>query len=81
VIKGYEIMDKNELKKLDAAALRNEVMLLKKELFNLKLNLISGQVKDMSQFKKLRTKIAQTLTFANMKQQEKKNKKNSKVKN
>jgi ribosomal protein L29 len=61
-------MEKANLKKLDAAALKNEVAQLKKELFNLKLNMITGQVKDMSQFKKLRVKIAQALTY--LKQQD-----------
>jgi len=56
-------MEKANLKKLDAVALKNEVVQLKKELFNLKLNMITGQVKDMSQFKKLRVKIAQALTY------------------
>ena len=60
-------MDKTEMKTLDIAALSKEAMLLKKELFNLKLSLISGQVKDLSQFKKLRAKIARTLTYLNQK--------------
>lgn len=61
-------MDKAELKKLDTAALQNEVMVMKKELFNLKISMISGQVKDVSQFKKLRKNIAQALTYLGMKQ-------------
>ena len=60
-------MDKAEMKKMDAAALNKEVDLLKKELFNLKLSLITGQVKDVSQFKKIRANIARTLTYLNEK--------------
>lgn len=63
-------MEKANLKKLDVIALKNEVAQLKKELFNLKLNMITGQVKDTSRFKKLRIKIAQALTY--LKQQENK---------
>ena len=66
-------MDKAEMKKLDATALRKEADLLKKELFNLKLSLITGQVKDVSQFKKLRVKIATALTYSNKKKDNKKN--------
>jgi ribosomal protein L29 len=63
------MMDKKELKNLDAPALKQEVALLKKELFNLKLNKITGQLKDLSQFKKLRVQIARALTYLNQKQQ------------
>ena len=60
-------MDKSELKNLDVAALQKEVALMQKELFNLRLSKISGQVKDVSQFRKLRVKIAQALTFLTQK--------------
>jgi ribosomal protein L29 len=60
-------MEKQELKKLDYVALKDEVNSLRKELFNLKLNRLSGQVKDFSQFKKLRVQIAQALTFLRQK--------------
>jgi ribosomal protein L29 len=62
-------MDKVELKNLGIDALLEEVGSLKKELFNLKLSLISGQVKDFSQFSKLRKKTAKVLTFLNEKKQ------------
>lgn len=58
------MMTKDELKKMNSAALSNEVASLRKELFNLKLGMITGQVKDTSQFKKLRISIAQALTLA-----------------
>lgn len=57
-------MDFAALKKLDQAALRNEAFSLKKELFNLRLTTLAGQVKDVSQFRKLRVKIAQCLTLS-----------------
>jgi len=64
-------MDKAEMKNLDAATLKNEIEHSKKELFNLKLGVISGQVKDYSQFRKLRTKIARALTYLNQKERTK----------
>ncbi len=42
--------------------LKQEVLELKKELFNLKLNASTMHVKDYSQFKKLRQRIARALT-------------------
>lgn len=63
------MMDKKELKNLDTEVLKQEIASLKKELFNLKLNKITGQVKDLSQFRKLRVQIARALTFLKQKQQ------------
>ena len=63
------MMDKKELKNLDLGALNHEIDSLRKELFNLKLNKITGQVKDLSQFSKLRVQIARALTFLKQKQQ------------
>ena len=63
------MMDKKELKNLDSEDLKQEVVSLKRELFNLKLNKITGQLKDLSQFKKLRVQIARALTYLNQKQQ------------
>ena len=63
------MMDKKELKNLDTEALKQEIASLKKELFNLKLTKITGQLKDLSQFKKLRVQIARALTYLNQKQQ------------
>lgn len=56
-------MTRDELKKMDTVGLEKEVESLRKELFNLKLGKIVGQVKDTSQFKKLRVTIAQALTL------------------
>ncbi len=60
-------MDKTEMKNLSIVDLKKEGESLKKELFNLKLGMISGQVKDVSQFGKLRKKVAQVLTYLNLK--------------
>lgn len=46
----------------DGRSLHEEVAACRKELFALKMNLQAGQVKDNSQFKKLRRKIARALT-------------------
>ncbi len=53
------------LKSLDPVALKSEIEATRKELFNLRLNMAAGQIKDTSQFKKLRTKIACALTVLN----------------
>ena len=51
----------DELKKLEISALVQEAESLKKELFNLKIGKVTGQVKDISQFHKLRRQIARVL--------------------
>ena len=61
-------MEKIDFKKLDEKALRKEVTSLKKELFNLRLNVAVGEVKDFSQFKKLRKNVARALTFLKKKE-------------
>jgi ribosomal protein L29 len=63
------MITKDELKKLDRVALENEAKSLKKEYFNLKLGMITGQVKDTAQFEKIRKQVARMLTFARAKQQ------------
>ncbi len=65
-------MKKEDFKKLDAKAIREDITKLKKELFDLRLNLVGGEVKDYSQFKKLRTNIARRLTFLGGKEKDKK---------
>ncbi len=59
---------KEELKKLDTDSLKQELNNMRKELFNLRLSFRSGEVKDYSQFKKVKTNIARCFTF--LKQQE-----------
>jgi len=61
-------MEKIDFKKLDESTLRKEVTHLKKELFNLRLNVAAGEVKDFSQFKKLRKNVARALTFLKKKE-------------
>ena len=63
------MMTKDELKKLDIAALQNEEKLLRRELFNLRLGLLTGQVKDTSQFMKIDRQVARTLTLIQQKKQ------------
>ncbi len=60
--------EKKEFKNLDVTALNQEVISLRKELFNLKLNQLTGQVKDISQFSKLKKQIARAQTFLKQKQ-------------
>lgn len=57
------MMNKKDLVNLDKDSLNKEIISLRKELFNLKMNRISGQVKDTSQFKKLRREVARIQTF------------------
>ncbi len=52
---------------LDFEALSKEIEATRKELFNLRLNMVAGQVKDVSQFKKLKVKVARALTMLNKK--------------
>ena len=65
-------MKKEEIKKLDKASLHKELARLRKELFNLKLSISGREVKDYSQFKKLRTDVARTLSFLNQREKESK---------
>jgi len=64
-------MKKEELKKLNVSELKKEAFLLKKELFNLGMSASVGEVKDYSQFKKLRANISCCLTFLNQNKNEK----------
>ncbi|MCF7899039.1 50S ribosomal protein L29 [Candidatus Babeliales bacterium] len=60
-------MNIDEIRKMDASSLLREVDQLKKDIFNLKLNLAVGQAKDYSQLKKIRINIARCLTVLNQK--------------
>ncbi len=60
-------MSKTELSSMNKESLKKEVSQLKKEFFNLRLNISTMHVKDYSQFKKLRRRLAQTLTLLNQK--------------
>ena len=61
-------MRKEELAVLSIEALKKEIFELKKTLFNLRLSASTMQVKDYSQFKKIRVSIAQALTYLGQKQ-------------
>lgn len=56
-------MKKDDLKKLSNSEIQKELKQLKKELFDLKMNIDSGEVKDFSQFGKIRKNIARCLTY------------------
>lgn len=58
-----------EIRNLDVSELELTVKNLKQDLFNLKLSKLTGQLKDTSQFNKLRIAVAQTLTVLNSKKQ------------
>jgi len=53
-------------KKKEMTTLTEEIAASKKELFNLKLSAVAGQVKDTSQFEKLRRNIARAFTALRM---------------
>ena len=60
-------MEKVDLKSMDAATLKNEIVQLKKELFNLRMGMMTAQVKDTSHVGKVKVRIAQAMTFLNQK--------------
>ncbi len=55
-------MAKKKQKKLDIKEISKEVSEYRKELLNLRFQKSSGQLQNTSQFKKIRKKIAQSLT-------------------
>ena len=55
-------METKNFKNLDLISLKKEVESMKKEYLNLKMSVFSGQMKDFSQFKKLRRDIARVCT-------------------
>ena len=61
-------MKKETLTALSVDELKNEVVQLKKELFNLKLNASTMHLKDYSQFRKLRVTIGRALTHIRKKE-------------
>lgn len=58
---------KDELKKLNAAQLKEKLESLRRELFSVRLNAQTAHVKDNSQFKQFRKDIARVLTFMKQK--------------
>jgi ribosomal protein L29 len=63
-------MNKSELKNLTYDELMARAAAWRKEFFDLKLSVSTGQVKDYSQFKKLQKNIARALTVAAQVRQE-----------
>ena len=62
-------MQKSEMDNMDVVTLNKEVHSLQRELFNLKFNGLSEQMKDSSQFKKVRRNIARLKTVIRQKEQ------------
>ena len=62
---------KDDLKSLPVNELNEKIMLLRRELFNLKLNATTAHVKDYSRFKELRKDIARALTYLGQKESSK----------
>jgi len=52
----------------DVATLRDEVNACRKEIFNVRLSALVGQMKDTSQFKKIRKQIARLKTAITIKE-------------
>lgn len=61
-------MKKETLAALSIEELKIEVVQLKKELFNLKLNASAMHLKDYSQFRKSRVAIGRALTYKKQKE-------------
>lgn len=55
-------MEKENIKKASLEELKNEVLSCKQEYFNQRIASSTMQVKDNSQFKKLRARVARALT-------------------
>lgn len=62
--------EKDEIKQLNMAQLKEKIESLRRELFNLKLNASTAHIKDYSQFTKLRKNIARAETYLRQKNQE-----------
>ena len=58
-----------ELKQLDLAALQQKLDDVRRELFNIQLNVATAHLKDYSQFKKLKKNVARVLTCIQQKKQ------------
>ncbi len=59
---------KNQLKQLDETQLKAETDKLRRELFTLKLAVISSPPKDYMQFHRIKKNIARALTYLRQKQ-------------
>ena len=58
-------MNKKDIKDCSFDDLQVKVSELRKQLFNLRFQMVAGQIKDYAQFKRLRADIARTLTMIN----------------
>ncbi len=57
-----------KLMEKDIATLREEIIAYRKEIFNVRLSALVGQMKDTSQFKKIRKQIARLKTAITIKE-------------
>ena len=58
---------KQELRDMNVEQLQSRILMLKNELFVLRLNSSTAHIKDYSQFKKLRRALACAITYLNEK--------------
>ncbi len=63
-------MKVNELKEMTMEELNQQLVDIKKEQFNLKLQQVSGQLENPSRMKELRRTVARVKTIQNMKKAE-----------
>ena len=59
--------EKEQLKGMSLKELEKKFNEYKKELFSLRLNSMTAHIKDYSQFKKLKRKVARVLTYLDQK--------------
>lgn len=59
-------LKRNDVSNLSDTELLNKIEFIKKELFNLRFQTLSGELKDTSNFKLLRRNVARLKTEANI---------------
>ena len=60
-------MKNKEIKKLTSTELKNKVLSLKKDLFNLRFRKVNNQLEDTAKVSQLKREVAQNLTSLNKK--------------
>ena len=60
-------MKKREVKKLSDDELKNQIYLIKKDLFNIRFRKINGQIEDTSKISQLKRDLAKVTTKLNKK--------------
>tara|TARA_Y100001936_G_scaffold39895_1_gene38382 strand:+ start:173 stop:388 length:216 start_codon:yes stop_codon:yes gene_type:complete len=64
------VKKKKEIKDMSIDQLKDHVEVLKKELFNFKIEIISGQNNDTSNISKIKKDIARAKTYINLQDKE-----------